>query len=60
MLDKKYVKTYGEQYENSSLNSEYLWKVFKKECDRYSLLYNMKDIINDYKSQYESNQITWF
>ncbi|MCR1848527.1 radical SAM protein [Paeniclostridium sordellii] len=60
MLDKKYVKTYGEQYENSSLNSEYLWKLFKKECDRYSLLYNMKYIINDYKSQYESNQITWF
>lgn len=60
MLDEKYIKTYGEQYENSSLKSERLWKVFKEECEKYNLLYDMKDIIKDYKSRYESSQITWF
>ena len=60
MLDEKYIKTYGEQYENSSLKSEHLWKVFKEECEKYNLLYDMKDIIKDYKSRYESSQITWF
>ena len=60
MLDEKYIKNYGEQYENSSLKSEHLWKVFKEECEKYNLLYDMKDIIKDYKSRYESSQITWF
>lgn len=60
MLDEKYIKTYGEQYENSSLKSEHLWKVFKEECEKYNLLYDMKDIIKDYKSRYENSQITWF
>ncbi|MBC6003429.1 radical SAM protein [Paeniclostridium sp. NSJ-45] len=60
MLDEKYIKTYGEQYENSSLKSERLWKVFKEECEKYNLLYDMKDIIKDYKSRYENSQITWF
>ncbi|SCI74226.1 Radical SAM superfamily [uncultured Clostridium sp.] len=60
MLDEKYIKTYGEQYENSSLKSEHLWKVFKEECEKYNLLYDMKDIIKDYKSRYKSSQITWF
>lgn len=60
MLDEKYIKTYGEQYENSSLKSEHLWKVFKEECEKYNLLYDMKDIIKEYKSRYESSQITWF
>ncbi|MFR9071299.1 MAG: radical SAM protein, partial [Paraclostridium sp.] len=43
MLDEKYIKTYGEQYENSSLKSEHLWKVFKEEYEKYNLLYDMKD-----------------
>lgn len=60
ILDEKYIKTYGEQYENSSLKSERLWKVFKEECEKYNLLYDMKDIIKDYKSRYENSQITWF
>ncbi|MEG2985388.1 MAG: radical SAM protein [Peptostreptococcaceae bacterium] len=60
MIDKKYIETYRDIYENSSTKSEYLWKVFKEECDKYNLLYDMQDIIKDYKSKYEVNQITWF
>lgn len=59
-LDKKYIKTYGESYENEAENYENLWKVFKYECEKYNLLYDMKDIIADYKNKYEKTQISWF
>lgn len=59
-LDKKYIKAYGESYENGATNYEKLWKIFKEECEKYNLLYDMKDIINDYKNKYEKTQISWF
>ena len=59
-LDKKYIETYGYSYENKSKKSEYLWKIFKEECEKYNLLYDMQDIINDYKNKYDKTQITWF
>lgn len=59
-LDKKYIDTFGESYINSARNYEHLFKVFKQECEKYSLLYDMKDIIADYKSRYEKTQISWF
>ncbi len=60
MLDKKYIETYGYTYENESKESEHLWKIFKEECEKYNLLYDMQDIINDYKNKYDKTQITWF
>jgi DNA repair photolyase len=60
MLDKKYIETYGYTYENESKKSEHLWKIFKEECEKYNLLYDMQDIINDYKNKYDKTQITWF
>ena len=59
-LDKKYIKAYGESYENGATNYEKLWNTFKEECEKYNLLYDMKDIINDYKNKYEKTQISWF
>lgn len=59
-LDKKYINTYGEAYENSAVNHKHLWKIFKEECKKYNLLFDMKDIIEDYKREYERTQITWF
>lgn len=59
-LDEKYIETYGYIYENTSPKSQYLWKVFEEECIKYNILYKMDDIINDYKKNYERNQITWF
>lgn len=59
-LDRKYIETYGDIYENSSPRAEYLWKIFKNECEKYNILYNMNDIIRDYKKNYEKTQISWF
>ncbi|WP_332841570.1 SPL family radical SAM protein [Paraclostridium bifermentans] len=59
-LDKKYEKIYCESYENGARNYEHLCNVFKEECEKYNLLYKMKDIINDYKNKYEKTQISWF
>lgn len=59
-LDRKYIETYGEIYENSSPRAGYLWKIFKNECEKYNILYNMNDIIRDYKKNYEKTQISWF
>jgi DNA repair photolyase len=60
MLDKKYIETYGYIYENESKKSEHLWRIFKEECEKYHLLYDMQDIINDYKNKYDETQIVWF
>lgn len=59
-LDEIYMNTFGEVYENPSQNVNYLWTVFKKECEKYNILYKMEDIIDDYKSKYERSQISWF
>lgn len=59
-LDKIYMNTFGETYENLSPNSKHLWRVFKEECEKYNILYKMEDIIKGYKSNYEKNQISWF
>lgn len=59
-LHEIYMNTFGEVYENPSQNVNYLWKVFKEECEKYNILYKMEDIIDDYKSKYERSQISWF
>lgn len=59
-LHEIYMNTFGEVYENPSQNVNYLWKVFKEECEKYNILYKMEDIINDYKNKYERKQISWF
>ena len=63
MLDKnfkglkyKYIKYYGERYDCVVLNYKELYKVFTNECDKYGILYNMKDIIKAYKKEIKDNE----
>lgn len=59
-LKDKFIKTYHNNYYCASPRANELYKVFKKECDKYGLLYNMRDIVRAYKLGYESEQLTLF
>ena len=49
-LKEKYIRTYGNNYFCYPLNKN-LANVFKEECEKYGLLYKMKDIIKAYKKE---------
>jgi hypothetical protein len=55
-LKEKYMNYYGERYNCAVPNYKLLYKVFTEECDRYGILYDMKDIINSYKKEIKSNE----
>lgn len=57
---QKYIRQYGNYYECTSPKAKQLWKVFTGECDRYGILYNMRDIIRAYKQGYENIQLTFY
>ena len=59
-LSDKYRKFYGDRYNCVSPNAKKLWNVFAKECDKYGILYNMKDIIKAYKQGYGNMQLSFF
>lgn len=60
-LKDKYIKYYGERYNCPVPNFKRLYKVLTNECDKYGILYNMKDIIKAYKKEIkESEQISLF
>ena len=56
---EKYIKYYKNNYICPVPNKN-LYKIFKEECDKYGILYNMKDIIKDYKKIKENEQISLF
>lgn len=56
----KYIDTFGSRYEYSSPNAEKLYKVFRRECEKYGILYKMEDIISDYKENYNQTQMSLF
>lgn len=47
-LSDKYKQAYRNQYMCETMNKG-LFKVFEQECERYGLIYKMKDIIKAYK-----------
>lgn len=55
-LKSKYIGTYSNKYECLVPNYKKLYQVFKMECDKYGILYNMKDIIKAYKRSVIDNQ----
>ena len=55
-LKEKYIKYYGERYNCAVPNYKYLYKVFTSECDKYGILYNMRDIIKAYKKEIKQNE----
>lgn len=60
-LKEKYIKYYGNKYHCATPKCKELYKIFKEECDRYGILYNMKDIIKAYKKEIpEDEQMTLF
>lgn len=59
-LSDKYRKYFGDRYNCVSPNAKKLWRVFSSECDRFGILYNMKDIIKAYKKGYGNTQISFF
>ena len=60
-LKGKYIKYYGDKYNCPVPDYKRLYKVLTNECDKYGILYNMKDIIKAYKKEIkEPEQITLF
>lgn len=59
-LKQKYINQFGNAYECRSPKAKELWQLFKKECNRFGLLYKMEDIINGYKQGYGENQLSLF
>ncbi len=60
-LKEKYQQIYKDIYYCSVLNAKSLWHVLKEECGKYKILYNMEDIIKEYKKEIPSNkQISLF
>ena len=55
-IKEKYIKYYGENYNCAVPNYKNLYKVFTNECDKYGILYNMKDIIKAYKKDIKENE----
>lgn len=56
----KYFKCYQDRYECTVLSAKHLYEVFKNECKKYGILYNMKDIIKAYKTKKIDEQISLF
>lgn len=55
-LKDKYINYYKEKYNCVVPNYKRLYKVFTDECDKYGILYNMRDIIKAYKKDIKENQ----
>lgn len=50
-LKFKYIRKYGGKYNCNVPNAQKLYEIFKNECDKYGILYNMNDIIEAYKKK---------
>lgn len=59
-LKYKYMQTYGYKYNCLSPKYKNLLHIFKEECDKKNIIYNMEDIIEDYKNKYKTTQISLF
>ncbi len=55
-LPRQYGRAFGNQYECPSPRAQKLWKRFTEQCQKYGILYDMKDIICAYKRGYEENR----
>lgn len=59
-LSEKYKRYYGDRYNCTVPNVKKLWGIFTSECDKYGILYNMRDIISAYKMGYSDSQMSFF
>ena len=56
-LAERYAAAYGNRYSCASPRARKLWETFTEECQREGLLWDMKDIIHDYKKKYACTQL---
>ncbi len=59
-LTKKYVRTFGDSYMCASLNHKMLRKKFETLCEKYGIVYKMKDILNGMSDNVKSEQVKLF
>lgn len=59
-ISGKYIKRYGDNYHCGSPRAAKLWNAFKSRCEDLGLLYNMEDIIRQYKAGYGERQLSFF
>lgn len=59
-IKQKYIEQFRNNYECRSPKAKELWQLLQRECERYGILYKMKDIIDGYKKGYEANQLSLF
>ena len=59
-LKQKYIQTYRNNYNCITTNWKMLYNIFITECNKYGILYDMKDIIHAYKKEETDNQLTLF
>lgn len=59
-LKEKYIKQFGDSYACDSPGSKELYSLFAKECSLLGIKYKMSDIIKEYKSGYQSSQMSLF
>lgn len=59
-LAAQYQKRYGSNYHCRVPGYKRLYELFRKECERFSILYQMKDIIHFYKKNYGDGQLRLF
>lgn len=50
-LKERYQRVYGEKYQCTAPRAAYLNQIFRQECQKYGILYQMKDIIKAYKKE---------
>ena len=49
-IKQKYLEKFKNDYECRSPKAKELWQIFKRECDKFGILYKMNDIIKANKS----------
>lgn len=60
-LKQKYIQYYGMKYNCVVSDYQRLYKIFKNECDKYGILYDMDKIIQAYQKDKQINeQLTLF
>ena len=59
-LTKKYIDAFGDAYMCVSLNQEELRKKFETLCQKYGIVYKMKDILREANNYVVNEQISLF
>ena len=55
-IKENYLKTFGNNYNCITPDYMRIYRVFKSECEKYGILYNMTDIIKDFKKEIIDNE----